>query len=147
MVPVALCPVYVTSPPNCLASLQDNWVSVSWGCGLANLGRTRLWLVASRWAREGREGNCTCLPALWYLAALISFLRSQRGISEIRSSRGVPFCSASNSCLIVAPKQIILSQWAEKSRLCTEEVQEWNRNCLVFSLHGSDLVDEMILQL
>lgn len=31
------------------------------------------------------------------------------GSFEIRGSCGVPFCSASNSCLIIAPKQIILS--------------------------------------
>lgn len=57
--------------------------------------------------KGGREGGYTCLPALWYLAALISFLPSQHGSSEISGSRAVPFCSASDRCLIVATEQIV----------------------------------------
>lgn len=40
-------------------------------------------------ARGGREGGYTCLPAL------ISFLLSQCGSSEIRGSHGIPFLSTS----------------------------------------------------
>lgn len=86
----------------------------------------------------GREGGSTCLLARPHLAALNILLRSQCGSSENRGSCGVLFCSASNSCLIVAPKNDLTT--AYKNVCCARQVQEWYKNYLVLLLHRSDLV-------